>query len=86
MCPTWSPENALLDGDVSHDGHEVWLDALGAIDSRRVRMRSYAWMRREAARIRGDEVYAAWWSELVTVLRVLASGDAHFEATRFLRF
>lgn len=78
--------DALLDGDVSHDGHEVWLDALGALDSRRFRMRSYAWMRREAARIRGDEVYAAWWSERLTVLRALAASDADFEATRFLRF
>ena len=76
----------LLDETTEGAGAEVWLDALTAIDSRRLRLRSYAWLRMEAARFRGDGFHEHLWAERLSVLRAVASEEADLEATRFLRF
>ncbi len=75
----------LLDDDVTGAGVETWLDAASAIDARRVRMRSYAWARAEAARVRGDEAHADLWTERLRALRALASDDHDLEIASFLR-
>lgn len=76
----------LLDPTISSEGVETWLDAFSAIDARRMRLRSYAWMRMEAARIRGDRASERAWSDRLDVLRAVASQEEDLELTRFLRF
>ncbi len=76
----------LLDETTDGPGAEVWLDALTAIDGRRLRLRSYAWLRMEAARFRGDGYHEHLWGERLAVLRAVANEEADLEATRFLRF
>jgi hypothetical protein len=76
----------LLDETTEGPGAEIWLDALTAIDARRLRLRSYAWLRMEAARFRGDGFHEHLWGERLAVLRAVASEEADLEATRFLRF
>ncbi len=76
----------LLDEPATSDAAEIWLDALTAIDARRLRIRSYVWMRLEAARIRKDAYYTALWTERLAVLREVAREDENLEITRFLRF
>jgi len=75
----------LLDDDAPGSA-EIWLDAFTAFDSRRLRLRSYAWLRMEAARFRGDAQFEELWSQRLAVLRGVASEEADLEATRFLRF
>ncbi len=75
----------LLDETTDGPGAEVWLDALTAIDGRRLRLRSYAWLRMEAARFRGDGYHEHLWGERLAVLRAVANEEADLEATRFLR-
>lgn len=67
------------------DPHEVWLDAITAVDARRMRLRSYAFMRKEAARIRGDARAAADWEDRLEVLREVAKNEDDMDAARFLR-
>lgn len=75
----------LLDDDTSSLGVETWLDTASAIDGRRLRLRSYAWARAEAARIRGDEIHARVWSERLARLRELAEDAENAEMALFLR-
>lgn len=77
---------ALLDPGTSSDGVEIWLDTLTALDSRRMRLRSYAWMRMEAAKIRGDVYATDLWAERLAVLREVSSDEDNLELARFLRF
>jgi hypothetical protein len=86
MLPTLIAAANLLDPETDGEGAEIWLDALTALDSRRVRLRSYAFMRAEAARIRGDEASYLVWSERLDVLRQVAREEDDLELTRFLRF
>jgi hypothetical protein len=58
------------DGDV-----EIWLDAVSAIEGRRVTLRAYAWARAEAALLRGDAARAARWDERRRALVKLAAAD-----------
>ncbi len=76
----------LLDAGTDGAATEVWLDAATTIDSRRMRFRTYAWLRMEAAKIRGDAEASGLWAERLSVLRALANTDVDLEATRFLRF
>lgn len=76
----------LLDLEASGAAAETWLDALTTIDARRMRLRAYAFYRMEAARMRGDAVYADLWTERLRVLRRLASDPDDAEIARFLRF
>lgn len=75
----------LLDEDTSAGGFEAWLDAVGALDMKRIPLRSYAWMRMETARIAGNGWAADRWSERLTALRLLASAPEDLDAARFLR-
>ena len=75
----------LLDDDASSTSVETWLDVASALDARKLRLRSYAWARAEAARIRGDEAYARLWSERLAKLRELAEDDERMEMALFLR-
>lgn len=75
----------LLDEDTSAGGFEAWLDAVGAIDMKRIPLRSYAWMRMETARIVGNDWAADRWAERLGALRQLASAPEDLDAARFLR-
>lgn len=76
----------LLDDDVSAAGVETWLDTASAIDARRLRLRSYVWARAEAAKIRGDDLYAEIWRERLIGLREIAAREEDAEMAAFLRF
>ncbi len=76
----------LLDEGATPAAVETWLDALSAIDVRRLRLRAYAFHRMIAARMRGDDAFAEIWSERLDVLRTLASDEHDAEIARFLRF
>ena len=86
-APPWLSVHLLLasrllqpsEGDV-----EVWLDALLALDQRRFSLRSYAFARAEAARMRGDMATAATWDERYRTLCKLAAEVPHYEFTRHL--
>jgi hypothetical protein len=75
----------LLANDADPSAVEVWLDALTTIDSRRIRLRSYAFMRMEAAALRGDRLHAELWAERLSVLRKVASQTDDLEVARLLR-
>ena len=75
----------LLGEGYDGEAHEVWLDAFTTIDSRRVRLRSYAFMRAEAAFLRGDSENGERWFERLRVLRGVAKNPQDLEVTRLLR-
>ena len=75
----------LLANDADPSAVEVWLDALTTIDSRRIRLRSYAFMRMEAAALRGDKLHEQLWAERLSVLRKVASQTDDLEVARLLR-
>jgi hypothetical protein len=86
-APPWLSVHLLLasrllakdEGDM-----EVWFDALLALDQRRFSLRSYAFARAEAARMRGDMATAAQWDERFRTLCKLAAEVPHYEITRHL--
>lgn len=86
-APPWLSVHLLLasrllkpeEGDM-----EVWLDALLALDQRRYSLRSQAFARAEAARMRGDMTTAAKWDERFRTLCKLAAELPHYEFTRHL--
>jgi hypothetical protein len=63
---------------------ELWLDALDAVDARRRTMRSYAWIRAESARWRGDGAAAKRWSNRARTLAAIAADPARAELARHL--
>jgi hypothetical protein len=83
--PLMVATDRLLGAEYDGPAHEVWLDALTTIDSRRVRIRSYAFMRMEAAAIRGDAENEALWRERLAVTRRVANAPEDFEVARLLR-
>jgi hypothetical protein len=83
--PLMLAADRLLGAEYDGPAHEVWLDALTTIDSRRIRIRSYAFMRMEAAAIRGDVESEALWRERLSVSRRVASNPDDLEAARLLR-
>lgn len=86
-APPWLSVHLLLasrllqpsEGDV-----EVWLDALLALEQRRFSLRSYAFARAEAARMRGDLATATAWDERFRTLCKLAAELPNYEFTRHL--
>jgi hypothetical protein len=86
LAPALVVAGRMLDDGASGGATETWLDALGAIDLGRMRLRAYAFHRMAAARMRGDDAYAEIWSERLDVLRRLASDEDDAEIARFLRF
>lgn len=67
------------EGDV-----ELWLDVFSAVDSHRLPHRTYAFLRAEAARLRGDPASAAIWAERGRALRAVAADPERAELARFL--
>ena len=74
----------LLDDGTVGRSTEVWLDAMTSHDAPRVSASAYAFARREAARIRGDEASAAIWAERLRNLRAASSAGETLEIARFL--
>ncbi len=86
-APPWLAVHALLASRLLGPGEgdvEVWLDALLALDERRFSLRSYAFARAEAARMRGDMATAATWDGRFRTLCKLAAEVPHYEFTRML--
>ena len=67
------------EGDV-----EIWLDVFGTMDARRLPLRSYAWIRAEAARFRGDPASAARWATRLHALTALTADPGRAEIARYL--
>jgi hypothetical protein len=67
------------EGDV-----ELWLDVFSAIDSHRLPLRTYTWLRAEAARLRGDAAHAAIWAERHRTLAALVADPGRAEIARYL--
>ncbi len=74
----------LLDEGTRGPSVEVWLDALTADDVPRRSASGYAFARREAAHIRGDEASATLWNDRLRALRALSAAPETFEIARFL--
>lgn len=70
----------LEQGDV-----EVWLDAFGALDARRMSLRAYAFARAEAARLRADEDARTLWAERYRKLSKLVHDPDAAELYQTLR-
>lgn len=86
-APPWLSVHLLLASrllDPTEGDHEVFFDALLAFDQRRFSLRSYAFARAEAARMRGDGAAASTWDDRYRALRKLAADHAHIELTRHL--
>jgi hypothetical protein len=83
--PLMVAADRLLGAEYDGPAHEVWLDALTTIDSRRIRIRSYAFMRMEAAALRGDIESEALWRERLSVSRRVANHPDDLEVARLLR-
>jgi len=86
-APLWLSVHAYLASRLvqpSEGDPEVWLDALLAFDQRRFSLRSYAFARAEAARMRGDAATAATWDERFRTLCKVASEVPNYELTRHL--
>ena len=86
-APPWLAVHLLLASrllDSSEGDPEVWFDALLALDQRRFSLRSYAFARAEAARMRGDMATATTWDERFRKLCKLASEVPYYEFTRHL--
>jgi hypothetical protein len=85
--PPWLSVHAFLASRLVEpsDGEpEVWLDALLAFDQRRFSLRSYAFARAEAARMRGDTATAAIWDGRFRTLCKVAAELPNYEFTRHL--
>lgn len=67
------------EGDV-----EIWLDVFSATDARRLPLRSYAWIRAESARYRGDPASAARWTVRLRALTAITADPARAEIARYL--
>jgi hypothetical protein len=67
------------EGDV-----ELWLDAFSAIDAHRLPLCTYAFLRAEAARFRGDSATAAIWAERYRTLAAITSDPSRAEIARVL--
>ncbi len=67
------------EGDV-----EIWLDVFTATDARRLPLRSYAWIRAESARFRGDPASAARWTTRLRALTAVTADPAKAEIARYL--
>jgi len=67
------------EGDV-----EIWLDVFSATDARRLPLRTYAWIRAESARFRGDPTSAARWTMRLRALTALTADPARAEIARYL--
>ena len=86
-APPWLAVHLLLASRLlnpSEGDMEVWFDALLALDQRRFSLRSYAFARAEAARMRGDMATATMWDERFRKLCKLASEVPYYEFTRHL--
>lgn len=86
-APPWLAVHLLLASRLlptSEGDAEVWFDALVAMDQRRFSLRSYAFARAEAARMRGDQATAATWDERYRTLCKVAAEVPHYEFTRHL--
>lgn len=86
-APPWLSVHLLLASRLLHKDEgdmEVWFDALLALDQRRYSLRSYAFARAEAARMRGDMATAAKWDERFRTLCKLAAELPYYEFTRHL--
>lgn len=86
-APPWLAVHLLLASrllDSAEGDLEIWLDALLALDQRRFSLRSYAFARAEAARMRGDMTAATTWDERFRKLCKLAAELHHYEFTRHL--
>jgi tetratricopeptide (TPR) repeat protein len=67
------------EGDV-----EIWLDVFTATDARRLPLRSYAWIRAESARFRGDPASAARWTTRLRAITAVAADPTRAEIARYL--
>ncbi|MEP7124410.1 MAG: hypothetical protein ABJE95_26010 [Byssovorax sp.] len=67
------------EGDV-----EIWLDVFSATDARRLPLRTYAWLRAESARFRGDPASAARWTTRLRALTAVTADPAKAEIARYL--
>lgn len=67
------------EGDV-----EVWLDVFTATDARRLPLRSYAWIRAESARYRGDAASAARWTTRLRAITAVTADPTRAEIARYL--
>ena len=76
----------LVDESRSGDDVEVWLDAFTASDRPRMTYAAYAFHRREAARIRGDQASAKLWDDRLRKIRAQKSDSATIELARFLDY
>jgi hypothetical protein len=76
----------LVDEGRSGDDVEVWLDAFTASDRPRMTFAAYAFHRREAARIRGDQGSAKLWDDRLRKIRAQKSDSATIELARFLDY
>lgn len=86
-APPWLSVHLFLASrllDKNEGDQEVWLDALLAMDQRRYSLRSYAFARAEAARMRGDMAAATTWDERFRTLCKLAAEVQYYEFTRHL--
>ena len=67
------------EGDV-----EIWLDVFTSTDARHLPLRTYAWIRAEAARFRGDPASAARWTTRLRELSALTADPARAEIARYI--
>ena len=67
------------EGDV-----EIWLDVFSATDARSLPLRTYAWIRAESARFRGDPASAARWTVRRRALTAVTADPARAEIARYL--
>ena len=81
----WARTSAAAGFDALWFPQVMGLDALTTIDSRRIRIRSYAFMRMEAAALRGDIESEALWRERLSVSRRVANHPDDLEVARLLR-
>ncbi|MDI1475515.1 hypothetical protein [Polyangium sp. y55x31] len=86
-APPWLGVHLALAGRLlppSEGDVETWLDAVSAFDTRRFSLRSYAFARADAARMRGDAEAAARWEARYRFLRGVASDPTRMELARHL--
>jgi hypothetical protein len=67
------------EGDV-----EIWLDVFTSTDARRLPLRTYAWIRAESARFRGDPASAARWTTRLRALTAITADPARADIARYL--
>ncbi|MDI1443981.1 hypothetical protein [Polyangium sp. 6x1] len=86
-APPWLGVHLALAGRLlapSEGDVEIWLDAVSAFDLRRFSLRSYAFARADAARMRGDAEAATRWEARYRFLRGVASDPTRLELARHL--